>query len=99
MMSEILHANIFFFIASLATVAFVILVSMAMYQVIKILIAIRKIVERIEAGSDMITEDITTMRNFVVKGGLINHLISLVMPKSPHQRRQASKKDKFTSDT
>ena len=80
-MNEILQANIFFVIASVATIAFAILVCIAMYYVIKILASIRSILNRVEEGSDMIAEDITTVRNFVVKGGLISHLMSMFVHK------------------
>lgn len=92
MMNEILHANIFFFIASIATIAFSVLVCIAMYQVIKILKSIRALLERIEAGSDVIAEDVAAVRNFVVKGGLISHLLSLVTQGRAKPRARATKK-------
>jgi len=98
-MNEILHANIFFIIASVATMAFAIMVSIAMYYFIKILISIRAILSRIEAGSDMIAEDITVVRNFIAGGGLISHLVSSFMgvsKKTPTKR--ASKKDIVIGD-
>jgi hypothetical protein len=98
-MTEVLHANIFFFIASVATVAFAILVCIAMYQVVKILASIRALLERIEAGSDMIAEDITTMRNFVVRGGLISHLVGMVTGTRKSARAKSAKKDVTNDDT
>ncbi len=80
-MSEVLHANIFFFIASAATVIFLLLIAIAMYYLIRILIAVRAIVERIEAGSDVIAEDVSAMRDFVKSGGLVAYLINRVSPK------------------
>lgn len=77
-MNEILHANIFFFIASLATIVFSIMACIAMYLIIKILVSIRSILARVEAGSDLIAEDIQAARDFVAGGGLISHLISFV---------------------
>lgn len=78
-MTEILQANIFFFIASAATIVFSIMACIAMYLVIKILVSIRAILARIEAGSDLIADDIQAARDFVAGGGLISHLISFVM--------------------
>lgn len=77
-MTEILQANIFFFIASIATIVFSIMACVAMFLVIKILISIRAILARIEAGSDLIADDIQAARAFVTGGGLISHLIGFV---------------------
>lgn len=92
-MNEVLHANIFFVITSIATVAFAIMVCIAMYYVIKILISIRAILRRIEEGSDMIADDISTVRNFVAKGGLVSHLLGLFTgaSKKTHPRRTSKK--------
>lgn len=79
MMNEVLHANIFFLIASIATVVFCVLVSLVLYQVLKITKSIRSIVERIEAGSEMIAEDITRVRELIVSGGVISHVIKFFM--------------------
>lgn len=78
-MDEILHANIFFFIASAATIVFCMLVSIALYQVIKILKLLRSIMERIEAGSELIAEDVAHVRSFIKNGGLMSRVIGLIM--------------------
>lgn len=90
-MTEILQANIFFFIASFATIVFSIMACIAMYLVIKILISIRAILARIEAGSDLIADDIQAARAFVAGGGLISHLISFVA-RAGGSRAQAQKR-------
>ena len=92
-MSEVLHANIFFVIASVATVLFSIMICIALYYVIKILVAVRAIVERVEAGSDVLVEDITAMRRFVKSGGLVAYLINLVTPKRRSTRRSKGDED------
>lgn len=96
-MSEVLQANIFFMIASAATVVFVIMVCVVLYHVIKIVIAIRAIVERLEAGSDVIADDVSAMRDFVKSGGLVSYLINRVRPQGPKTR--ASRSKKTTDDT
>lgn len=78
-MTEILHANIFFFITSIAVVLFTLLLCFAVYQVIKILKAIRRIVERIDEGSEMIAEDVDTFRSYVMEGSLVSQLVSFFM--------------------
>lgn len=78
-MNEVLHANIFFFIASVATVVFCILVSIALYQAIKILKLVRRVMERIEAGSELIAEDVAHLRAFVKSGSVLSRLIGTIM--------------------
>ncbi len=91
-MSEVLHANIFFFIASVATVVFCILVCIALYHVIKILRSIRAIIERIEAGSEVIAEDLATVRSFVANGGMVSRIFGLFSgsTSSKRTRKQSS---------
>lgn len=93
-MTEILHANIFFFITSVVMVAFGILGCIVLYQIIKILKSIRAIVARIEAGSDIIAEDIQAARDFVAAGGLISHLISFATRKSGGRKTRSSRAKK-----
>lgn len=95
-MNEILHANIFFIIASAATIAFAIMVCVAMYYVIKILASIQAIVARVEEGSDVIAEDVAAMRNFVKGGGLVSSIVSFVSGK-PRARKYA-KRSKSTEE-
>lgn len=85
-MSEVLHANIFFIIASIGTVVFILLVSVALYQVVKILRSVRSIVERVESGSETIAEDVSQLRSYVVSGSLFSQLIGLFMGKAKRAR-------------
>jgi len=62
-MNEILHANIFFIIASLATVCFTVLVCFILYQVYRIVASIRRIMDRVEHGSQVVADDIQNLRN------------------------------------
>ncbi len=93
-MSEILHANIFFLIASIATIIFSIMVFIAMYGVIKIISSIRAILEKIEAGSDLIAEDISAARAFVANGGILSHLIRFATRFSGGGRKSRSSRVK-----
>lgn len=61
-MNEILQANVFFVIASIGTVVFIVLLSVALYHVIKVIRSIRRIVERIEVGSETVAEDLRELR-------------------------------------
>jgi hypothetical protein len=74
-MNEILHANIFFVIASIATVCFCILISIVLYQLIKIMQSIRAILTRVEEGSEVIAEDLSHLRAAIMEGGIVSRLI------------------------
>lgn len=78
-MNEVLHANIFFFITSIAVILFTLLLCFAVYQVIRILKSIRRIVNRIEEGSEMIAEDMENLRTYVVEGSLVSQIISFFL--------------------
>jgi hypothetical protein len=65
-----------------------------MFMIIKILVSIRRILERIEAGSDMIAEDIQAARAFVAGGGLISHLIGFVTRVGGGRKPRSSKSKK-----
>lgn len=76
-MSEVLHANIFFFIASFGVIVFTLLVCIAMYHVIKILRSLRRMIERIEAGSEAIASDVVAVREYLAaKGSFFTQIIS-----------------------
>lgn len=83
--------DIFFVIASIATVFFSILVCVALYQVIKILKIVRRVLERVEAGSEMIAEDVATIRSYVFSGGAISRIMSFLIgiaTSQPKRRRR-----------
>lgn len=76
-MDEVLHANIFFFITSVAVILFTLLLCVALYHGIKILQSVRRIVERIDAGSEMIVEDVEQLRSYVLDGSLLSQLFGM----------------------
>jgi hypothetical protein len=76
-MNEILHANIFFVIASIATVCFSILICFVLYQVIKIMKLVRSILERIESGSEVLASDLAHIRMFFAEGGFFSSLMGM----------------------
>lgn len=93
-MSEVLHANIFFFITSVAVVIFTILCCVVLFYVIKIVKAVRRIVERIEEGSEVIAEDISQLRKFFAEGSLVSHIIGIFMnTRSRRSRREGEDED------
>jgi len=97
-MSEILQTNIFFVITSIAVVVFTLFVCIILYHVIKILKSIRKIVDRVEEGSEVIAEDVSQLRAYVVEGSLVSQIMSFFLgTKAPASRTRKKSKD-VTSD-
>jgi len=92
-MSEVLHANIFFFIASLGVIVFTVLVSIALYHIVKILRSVRNIVERVDAGSENIAEDVAQLRSYVVSGSLFSQIIGFFMGKTGRSRSRKADKE------
>ena len=92
-MNEVLHANIFFIIASIATVVFCILITVILYHVLKITRSVRSIIERIQAGSEVIAQDVANIRELVASGGMFSRLIKFVMGTS-RTKKKRSRDDK-----
>ena len=91
-MTEVLQANIFFMITSVAVILFTLLVCVLLYHLIKIVKLIRKIVERVETGSEVLAEDIDNIRNSLNPAKLIQFVMSM-MPGAAPKRRSRRKKD------
>ncbi len=68
-MSEILHANIFFFITSVAVVAVTIMVIIVLWYVIAILREVRVITTRVRRASETLERDIDFLRGEVKSAG------------------------------
>jgi hypothetical protein len=77
--SEILHANIFFFIATVGVVVLSLLAAIALFYIVKILRAVSRITERIERGSETVVEDVKRLRAYVAEGSLISQIVGLFM--------------------
>jgi hypothetical protein len=89
-MNEVLHANIFFIIASVATVIFCVLISLALYHVVKILILVRSILERVEATSELLAKDVASIRASVAQGGWFSRFMTLILGATGTKRRTRS---------
>jgi len=76
-MTEILQANLFFFITSVAVVVFTVFLCVALYYVIIILRTVGNITKRIEEGSETIAEDVKHLRSYLAQGSLISQVIGL----------------------
>ncbi len=93
-MDEVLHANIFFLIASIATVVFCVLISLILYHVLKITKSLRSIIEKIEAGSERIAEDVANVRQLVASGGIFSKIFQFVINAAGSQKRKGNRKNK-----
>ena len=76
-MSEILQANVFFVIASVGTVIFILLLSVALYHLIKIIRSVRRIVDRVEAGSEVVAGDLRELRENLSPTRVLSFLLGL----------------------
>ncbi len=94
-MTEVLQANVFFFITAAAVVIFTIFVCVAMFYVIKILGAVRNIIERIDEGSETIAEDIKQLRSYIAEGSLISQVVGLFIKS---RRNGRSRKTRETEE-
>jgi uncharacterized protein (UPF0335 family) len=93
-MNEILHANVFFIITSIATVVFCVLTCVILYHVIKIVKSIRLIIERIESGSEVIARDVAQVRELVASGGLMAKVVKFAMGMRGSTSRRRKSKNK-----
>ena len=92
-MSEVLHANIFFVITSVAVVLFTLLVCVLLYHLIKIVKSIRRIIERVEVGSEVLSEDIENIRESLNPARLIQFVMSFMPGAAPKKRTRRKKSD------
>lgn len=77
-MGEVLQTNIFFFITAAAVIILTIFLAIIFFHVIKITRCVRRIVERVEEGSEVLMEDLQHVRSVV--GGtstMLSHLLGL----------------------
>lgn len=92
-MSDIVQADIFFFIASVGIVVLTLLVCLILYQVLKIVSSIRRLITRIEEGSEVIAEDVSQLRAYVLEGSLVSQLIRFFVPKAVRRSKRSRSGD------
>jgi len=64
-MGEVLQTNIFFFITASGVIILTIFLSIICYHVIKAIRSVRRIIERIETGSEVLADDLEHVRSVV----------------------------------
>lgn len=87
-MTEVLQANIFFIIASVATVIFCLLVSLVLFQIYQIVKVARTILERIDAASETVAGDAAQLREFIARGGMFATIAKLFMKTKQRRNRR-----------
>ena len=95
-MSEILHANIFFYIASFATIVFFLLGALILFQVYKIIRIIRSLLERVESVSESAADNIAYVRQLVASRGLLATVLSFAFGEK--KKRKSPKKSTQVDD-
>ncbi len=91
-MTEVLQTNIFFIITSVAVVLFTLLVCVLMFHLIKIVKAIRRIVDRVEAGSEVLADDLDNIRASLNPAKLVQFVMGFVPGVKPKTRRRSKDK-------
>jgi hypothetical protein len=81
-MNEVLHANIFFFITGIAVIICTALLCVALFHGIKVLTSIRRILYRVEEGTELIAEDMQHIRAYFAEDGILLRLIKKLFGKS-----------------
>jgi hypothetical protein len=75
-MSEVLHADIFFFITGIAVIVCSAILCVALFHAIKVLKSMRRIMARIEEGTEVIAEDMHHVREFFTQEGFLARLFA-----------------------
>jgi len=102
-MADVLHADIFFFISSIATVILSILLAIALYYAIRILHDVRNVTEKIRKASDDLEHDFDQLRESVKGEGVrVKTIVELVLgfiarqipkPRSHRKSRDSEEKE------
>jgi Skp family chaperone for outer membrane proteins len=95
-MEQILKANIFFFITSVAVMVLSVIAAVFLIYIIRILRDVKDISGRIRSESAMLAEDIAALRaNVRNKGMKLRHIIGLIQNiRERTKRTRSAKKDK-----
>ena len=92
-MNEVLHANIFFIIASVATVIFCVVITLVLFQIYKVVKIARTILEKLETASEVVAEDAANIRQLLASGGFFASIARLFMGQQRRRTRKTKTKD------
>lgn len=96
-----MQTNIFFVITSIAVVVVTILVAIILYRVIRILKRLEDITERVRSGTELLADDVSTVRAYVRSG--VTNIIGMIAGgigkrKRTRSKKRTTKKDDVPSD-
>lgn len=96
--SNIIQADIFFFIASIGFVILAILASFAMYYIVKGLKSLNRIIQKIERESEKVVDDIENLRNRIKDegqkiSGLGKWIASFLFGQAVYKKARKKKED------
>lgn len=92
-MSEVLQANLFFFITAFAIVIATFFICVALYYIIRILRVMDKIATRIDEKSSMLADDLTHIRAYIAQGGLMRTIGGIAARVMRRPRRRSTMSD------
>ena len=102
-MSDMLHANIFFFITSVAVIAVALLLIIVLWYVIAILREVRAITQNVRKASDGLESDLERIRQELKSGGskimgLVNTLVAHAIGRLARPARRNGRKRETDED-
>ncbi len=103
-MNDILHANIFFFITSIAVILVTFLIAWALYYIVGILKNVRDISDRVDRGSIELEADLKELRHNIKHEGMkvatlyafFRNLMTSFLPKRKKRTVHTESKPKIT---
>lgn len=100
-MNEVLLTNLFFIITGTAILVVAAFLCVALFHLIRIMCAVRAILERVEHGTSMLLADVKTLRDNIVSGAIATRLLALVLSavKNAQPKRRAPRKRKTSEDS
>jgi hypothetical protein len=90
-MTEVLQANIFFFITGIAVIVFTALLCVALYHLIRILKSVRRVMDRIESGSEVIASDMEKFREYFLERSVFSRILGGILGERSERTHGAKK--------
>lgn len=96
-MNEVLHANIFFFVTGIAVIVCTALLCVLLVHGIKVLKSLRRIIDRIDEGTEVIAEDMQVVRAYFREDGLLRRLFIKLIGSTARSEKQSKEKGRTKS--
>lgn len=93
-MNDILLTNIFFIITGTAVLIITALLGVVLFHAIKIIRTVRKILEKIDAGSETIADDLSRLREYFIERSFFSMILGKVFGATRGVRRKKSTRTK-----